>query len=65
MDVSDVMKYDVFEILNDIHVGFNHPKGQYRKALLQLKQFDEEEKNKFLFKYAEWKIDVIEGDYAR
>ena len=59
------MKYDVFEILNDIHVGFNHPKGQYRKALLQLKQFDEEEKNKFLFKYAEWKIDVIEGDYAR
>ena len=44
-DVLDVMKHDVYEILNVIHVGFNHPKGQYRKALLQLKQFDEEEKD--------------------
>ena len=62
-DLSDEEEYDVYEILNDIHLAFNHLKDlreQYRKALPQLKELDEEEMDQFLYKYAELKIDVID-----
>ena len=62
-DLSDVEEYDVYEILNDISLAFNHLKDlreQYGKALPQLKQLDEEEMDLFLYKYAELKIDVID-----
>ena len=62
-DLSDVEEYDVYEILNDISLAFNHLKDlrdQYRKALPQLKELDEEELDLFLYKYAELKIDVID-----
>ena len=61
-DTEDLEEYDVYEILNDIHLAFNHLKDlreQYGKALPQLKQLDEEEMDLFLYKYAELKIDVI------
>ena len=62
-DLSDGEEYNVYEILNDISLAFNHLKGlreQYRKALPQLKELDEEEMDQFLYKYAELKIDVID-----
>ena len=62
-DLSDGEEYNVYEILNDIHLAFNHLKDlreQYGKALPQLKQLDEEEMDLFLYKYAELKIDVID-----
>ena len=62
-DTEDLEEYDVYEILNDIYLAFNHLKDlreQYRKALPQLKQLDEEEMDRFLYKYAELKIDVID-----
>ena len=60
-DTEDQEEYDIYEILNDIHLAFDHLKDlreQYRKALPQLKQLDEEEMDKFLYKYAELKIDI-------
>ena len=62
-DTEDLEEYDVYEILNDISLTFNHLKDlreQYRKALPQLKELDEEEMDEFLYKYAELKIDVID-----
>ena len=62
-DTEDLEEHDVYEILNDIHLAFNHLKElreQYRKALPQLKELDEEEMDLFLYKYAELKIDVID-----
>merc|ERR1712015_380556 len=62
-DLSDEEEHDVYEILNDISLAFNHLKDlreQYRKALPQLKEVDEEEMDQFLYKYAELKIDVID-----
>ena len=62
-DISDVEEHDIYEIINDIHLAFNHLKDlreQYGKALPQLKQLDEEEMDQFLYKYAELKIDVID-----
>ena len=62
-DLTDVEEHDVYEILNDISLTFNHLKDlreQYRKALPQLKELDEEEMDQFLYKYAELKIDVID-----
>ena len=62
-DLSDGEEYNVYEILNDISLTFNHLKDlrqQYRKALPQLKELDEEEMDEFLYKYAELKIDVID-----
>ena len=62
-DTEDLEEYDVYEILNDISLAFNHLKDlreQYRKALPQLKELDEEEMDQFLYKYAELKIDVID-----
>ena len=60
---SEIEEHDIYEILNDIHLGFNHLKNlrdQYRKALPQIKELDNEEMNQFLYKYAELKIDVID-----
>ena len=60
-DTEDQEEYNIYEILNDIHLAFDHLKDlreQYRKALPQLKQLDEEEMDKFLYKYAELKIDI-------
>ena len=51
-DLSDEEEHDVYEILNDIHLAFNHLKDlreQYRKALPQLKELDEEEMDQFLY----------------
>ena len=62
-DTEDQEEHDVYEILNDISLAFNHLKDlreQYRKALPQLKELDEEEMDQFLYKYAELKIDVID-----
>ena len=62
-DTEDLEEYNVYEILNDISLTFNHLKDlrdQYRKALPQLKELDEEEMDEFLYKYAELKIDVID-----
>ena len=62
-DTEDQEEHDVYEILNDISLTFNHLKDlreQYRKALPQLKELDEEEMDQFLYKYAELKIDVID-----
>ena len=62
-DDFDTEEYDVYGIINDIHLAFNHLKDlreQYGKALPQLKQLDEEEMDQFLYKYAELKIDVID-----
>ena len=62
-DTEDLEEHDVYEILNDIHLAFNHLQDlryQYEKALPQLKQLDEEEMDLFLYKYAELKIDVID-----
>ena len=62
-DTEDLEEHDVYEILNDISLAFNHLKElreQYRKALPQLKELDEEEMDQFLYKYAELKIDVID-----
>ena len=62
-DTEDLEEHDVYEILNDISLAFNHLKDlreQYRKALPQLKELDEEEMDQFLYKYAELKIDVID-----
>ena len=36
------------------------PREQYKKALPQLEQLDEEEMDLFLYKYAKLKIDVID-----
>merc|ERR1712002_1290482 len=61
--MGDQEEYNIYEILNDIHLAFDHLKDlreQYRKALPQLKQLDEEEMDKFLYKYAELKIDIID-----
>merc|ERR1711872_396064 len=63
VDTEDQEEYNIYEILNDIHLAFDHLKDlreQYRKALPQLKQLDEEEMDKFLYKYAELKIDIID-----
>merc|ERR1711954_213437 len=62
-DDFDTEEYNVYGILNDIHLAFNHLKDlreQYGKALPQLKQLDEEEMDQFLYKYAELKIVVID-----
>ena len=62
-DTEDQEEYNIYEILNDIHLAFDHLKDlreQYGKALPQLKQLDEEEMDKFLYKYAELKIDIID-----
>merc|ERR1711942_433769 len=62
-DTEDQEEYNIYEILNDIHLAFNHLKDlreQYGKALPQLKQLDEEEMDNFLYKYAELKIDIID-----
>ena len=62
-DSEDQEEHDVYEILNDISLTFNHLKDLrelYRKALPQLKELDEEEMDQFLYKYAELKIDVID-----
>ena len=62
-DTEDLEEHDVYEILNDISLTFNHLKDlreQYRKALPQLKQLDEEEMDQFLYKYADLKIYVID-----
>ena len=62
-DSEDQEEHDVYEILNDISLTFNHLKDlreQYRKALPQLKELDEEEMDQYLYKYAELKIDVID-----
>merc|ERR1711954_78687 len=62
-DDFDTEEYNVYGILNDIHLAFNHLKDlreQYGKALPQLKQLDEEEMDQFLYKYAELKIDIID-----
>ena len=62
-NISDVEEHDIYEIINDIHLAFNHLKDlreQYGKALPQLKQLDEEEMDQFLYKYAELKIEVID-----
>ena len=64
-DTEDQEEYNIYEILNDIHLAFDHLKDlreQYRKALPQLKQLDEEEMDKFLYKYAELKIDIIDEE---
>ena len=66
-DTEDLEEYNVYEILNDISLTFNHLKDlrdQYRKALPQLKELDEEEMDEFLYKYAELKIDVIDEQYG-
>merc|ERR1711942_143267 len=62
-DTEDQEEYNIYEILNDIHLAFNHLKDlreQYGKALPQLKQLDEEDMDQFLYKYAELKIDIID-----
>ena len=62
-NISDVEEHDIYEVINDIHLAFNHLKDlreQYGKALPQLKQLDEEEMDQFLYKYAELKIDIID-----
>merc|ERR1711954_356979 len=62
-DYFDTEEYDVYGILNDIHLAFNHLKDlreQYGKALPQLKQLDEKGMDQFLYKYAELKIDIID-----
>ena len=62
-DISDVEEHDIYEIINDIHLAFNHLKDlreQYGKALPQIKQLDDEEMDQFLYKYAELKIDIID-----
>ena len=62
-DTEDQEEYNIHEILNDIHLAFDHLKDlreQYGKALPQLKQLDEEEMDNFLYKYAELKIDIID-----
>ena len=62
-DTEDQEEYNIYEILNDIHLAFDHLKDlreQYGKALPQLKQLDEEEMDQFLYKYAELKIDIID-----
>ena len=62
-DTEDQEEYNNYEILNDIHLAFDHLKDlreQYGKALPQLKQLDEEEMDNFLYKYAELKIDIID-----
>ena len=67
VDISDVEEYDVYEILNDISLAFNHLKDlrdQYRKAFPQLKHLDEEEMDLFLYKYAELKIDAMMNKMA-
>ena len=50
-DTEDQEEYNIYEILNDIHLAFDHLKDlreQYGKALPQLKQLDEEEMDNFL-----------------
>merc|ERR1712240_532675 len=62
-DTEDQEEYNIYEIINDIHLAFDHLKDlreQYGKALPQLKQLDEEEMDNFLYKYAELKIDIID-----
>merc|ERR1711942_626091 len=62
-DTEDQEESNIYEILNDIHLAFDHLKDlreQYGKALPQLKQLDEEEMDKFLYKYAELKIEIID-----
>ena len=62
-DESDAEEDDIFQILHDIHLGFNHFKDlrdKYRKALPQLKEFDKDEMDQFLYEYAELKIDIID-----
>ena len=57
-NISDLEEHDIYEILNDIHLGnrLKDLREQYGKALPQLEILDKKEMDLFLYKYAELKI---------